>query len=122
MNSYSYVSFQSEAGRIMALEPTLEQAEELAGMFHLLGDVNRLRLICACLEKPVCVQDLAKRFNLTPSLVSHHLRLLRAARLMRADRQGKQVFYTVNDEHVRTVLQDMTIHVAEDGSVDCPPP
>ena len=100
----------------MAIEPSLEQAEELAGMFHLLGDVNRLRLIYACLEKPVCVQDLADRFTLTPSLVSHHLRLLRAARLMRADRRGKQVFYTVNDEHVRTVLEDMTIHVAEEGS------
>lgn len=99
----------------MAVEPTHEQAEELAGMFHLLGDVNRLRLICACLDQPVCVQDLADRFELTSSLVSHHLRLLRAARLMRAERRGKQVFYAVNDEHVRTVLRDMTIHVAEDG-------
>ncbi len=97
------------------MEPTFEQAEELAGMFHLLGDVNRLRLICACLEGAVCVQDLADRFSLTPSLVSHHLRLLKAARLMRAARRGKQVFYTVNDEHVRRVLSDMTTHVAEDA-------
>lgn len=100
----------------MIAEPTYAQAEELAGMFHLLGDVNRLRLICACLGEPVCVQDLAERFDLTPSLVSHHLRLLKAARLMRAERRGKQVFYTVNDEHVRTVLRDMTIHVAEGSS------
>lgn len=84
-------------------------------MFHLLGDVNRLRLICACLEEPVCVQDLADRFGLTASLVSQHLRLLKAARLMRAERRGKQVFYSVIDEHVRAVLRDMTLHVAEDG-------
>jgi len=99
----------------MAIEPHYEQVEELAGMFHLLGDVNRLRLICACLEEAVCVQDLAERFHLTPSLVSHHLRLLKAARLMRAERRGKQVFYTVNDEHVRAVLRDMIVHVAEEG-------
>lgn len=94
-------------------EPSAEQAEELAGMFHLLGDVNRLRLICACMNTPICVQDLAERFDLSPSLVSHHLRLLKAARLMRAERRGKQVFYTVQDDHVRTVLRDMTTHVAE---------
>lgn len=96
-------------------EPSVEQAEELAGMFHLLGDVNRLRLICACMDVPICVQDLADRFELSPSLVSHHLRLLKAARLMRAERRGKQVFYTVKDDHVRTVLRDMTTHVAEDS-------
>ena len=84
-------------------------------MFHLLGDINRLRLICACMAAPVCVQDLADRFGLSPSLVSHHLRLLKAARLMRAERRGKQVFYAVKDDHVRTVLHDMTTHVAEEG-------
>ncbi|MEJ2643549.1 MAG: metalloregulator ArsR/SmtB family transcription factor [Gammaproteobacteria bacterium] len=99
-----------------AAEPSLEQAEELAGMFHLLGDVNRLRLICACMDQAVCVQDLADRFGLSPSLVSHNLRLLKAARLMRAQRRGKQVFYTVDDHHVRTVLRDMTTHVAEPES------
>lgn len=97
-------------------EPSLEQAQELAGMFRLLGDVNRLRLICACLDAPVFVQDLAERFDLSSSLVSQHLRLLKAARLMRAERRGKQVFYIVIDEHVREVLQAMTSHVAEEGS------
>lgn len=96
-----------------------EQAEELAGMFHLLGDVNRLRLIHACMDEAVCVHDLAERFGLSPSLVSHHLRLLKAARLMRAERRGKQVFYAAADDHVRTVLRDMTRHVAEpDGERD----
>ncbi len=98
---------------VAALSP--EQAEELAGMFHLLGDVNRLRLIHACMDEAVCVHDLADRFGLSASLVSHHLRLLKAARLMRAERRGKQVFYTADDEHVRTVLRDMTTHVAEPG-------
>ncbi len=98
----------------MAIEPNPEQAEELAGMFRLLGEVNRILLICACLDGPVCVQDLAGRFGLSPSLASHHLRLMKAARLMRAERRGKKIFYAISDEHVRTVLHDMTVHVAED--------
>jgi len=77
------------------------QAIELAEMFRLMGDPSRLRIIVACLTAPVCVSELAARTRLSPSLVSHHLRLLRAARLLRADRQGKQVFYSAADEHVR---------------------
>jgi len=92
---------------------TDDKAQELAEMFHLLGDVNRLRLVHACMDESVCVQDLADRFGLSPSLVSHHLRLLKAARLMRADRRGKQVFYRAADEHVRSVLRDMTEHIGE---------
>ncbi|MBY8966651.1 metalloregulator ArsR/SmtB family transcription factor [Algiphilus sp.] len=89
------------------------QAEELAGMFHLLGDANRLRLVCACLDRAVSVQDLAAQLGLSASLASHHLRLLRAARLMRAERQGKHVFYRAADAHVSRMLADMIAHVQE---------
>jgi len=95
-----------------------EEATQLAEIFHLLGDANRLRLVHACLHEAVSVQDLAHRFDLSPSLVSHHLRLLRAARLMRAERRGKRVFYTAADEHVRTVLEDMTAHLQEHPEED----
>lgn len=90
-----------------------DQTAELAETFHILGDVNRLRIMLACLEAPICVQDIAGRLALSPSLVSHHLRMLRAARLVRADRQGKKVFYSAADEHVQRVLHDMTDHVGE---------
>lgn len=90
-----------------------DQATQLAETFHLLGDANRLRLVCACLDEAVSVQALADRLGLSPSLASHHLRLLRAARLMRTERQGKQVFYRAADEHVRRVLVDMIHHVQE---------
>ena len=81
-------STSSPIGCASAAEPSLEQAEELAGMFHLLGDVNRLRLICACMDQAVCVQDLADRFGLSPSLVSHNLRLLKAVRVRLAPATG----------------------------------
>jgi len=91
-----------------------DQAAELAEVFRLLGDSNRLRLICACLTEPVSVHDLAERLGITASLVSHHLRLLKAARLMRAEKRGRQVFYYAADEHVRRVLHDMTEHLDEE--------
>ena len=92
---------------------TDDQAIELAEMFRLLGDPSRLRIVIACLDAPVCVSELAARTRLSPSLVSHHLRLLRAGRLLRAERHGKQVFYAPADEHVRCTISDMLAHVRE---------
>lgn len=86
---------------------------ELADLFRLLGDPTRLRIVLACLEGPVAVHDIAGRHALSSSLVSHHLRLLRAARIVRADRQGKQVFYVAADQHISSVLADMLAHIAE---------
>lgn len=86
---------------------------ELADMFRLLGDPTRLRIVLACLDEPISVGDIADRLELSPSLVSHHLRLLRAARVVKADRQGKQVFYAAADQHVSGVLADMLEHIAE---------
>lgn len=91
----------------------MDQATELAEVFHLLGEPNRLRLVCACLDQPVSVHELAERLGISSSLVSHHLRLLKAARLMRAEKHGRQVFYRAADEHVQRVLRDMTEHLDE---------
>lgn len=82
----------------------------LAEMFRLLGEPNRLSLVYACLEQACSVQQLARQADISMSLASHHLRLLRAARLLRAERRGKQVFYIAADAHVRRVLLDMAEH------------
>ncbi len=86
---------------------------DLADLFRLLGDPTRLRIVLACLESPVSVGDIAGKLALSGPLVSHHLRLLRAARILKADRQGKQVFYAAADRHVSEMLADMLEHVAE---------
>src|SRR5699024_4772931 len=96
---------------------SVDKAEQLAETFHLLGDANRLRRVYACLDEAISVQDLADRLGLSQSLTSHHLRLLRAARLMRTERRGKQIFYRAADEHVRRVVADMVEHVEEDSHV-----
>ncbi len=98
-------------GEVLSI--TDDQAIELSEMFRLMGDASRLRIILACLGAPICVSDIALRTRLSPSLVSHHLRLLRAARILRAQRQGKQVFYAAADEHIRGVISDMVAHVGE---------
>jgi ArsR family transcriptional regulator len=91
-----------------------DEIVELAEMFRLMSDPTRLRIILACLTKPVAVTEMAQGLGLSASLVSHHLRLLRAARLLQADRQGRQVFYVVGDDHIRSMLTDMVDHVAEE--------
>ena len=88
----------------------------LAETFHLLGDPTRLRIVIACLAGPVSVGEIATRAGASPSLASHHLRLLKTARIVAAERRGKQVFYAAADDHIRTVLGDMIEHVAEDHS------
>lgn len=86
---------------------------ELADLFRLLGDATRLRIVLACLSTPIAVNDIANKLELSSSLVSHHLRLLRAARIVKADRHGKQIFYVAADQHISSVLTDMLEHIAE---------
>ena len=93
-----------------------DQVVELAEMFRLMSDPTRLRIILACLDAPAAVNEMAERIGSSASLVSHHLRLLRAARLLQADRRGRQVFYVVGDEHIRSMLTDMVDHVSEDDA------
>ncbi|MCH8181831.1 MAG: winged helix-turn-helix transcriptional regulator [Proteobacteria bacterium] len=96
------------------------QTAELADMFRLMGDASRLRIVLACLDGPVAVGDIAARLGLSPSLVSHHLRLLRAGRILKATREGKQVFYAAADAHISRVVADMVAHVGEtlrDGEI-----
>ncbi|WP_082143710.1 ArsR/SmtB family transcription factor [Nitratireductor soli] len=86
----------------------------LAETFRLLGDPSRLRILLSCLAGPISVGDIAERLDLSLSLVSHHLRLLRGARLVKGVRQAKQIFYEIADQHVSQVLQDMATHISED--------
>jgi ArsR family transcriptional regulator len=101
-------------------DPSLsdEQAQELAEVFRMLGDPNRLRIALACLGSALCVGDVAERVGLSPALVSHHLRVLKAARFLTARKRGKQVFYVATDDRVRCIVRDMVGHVAEPNDED----
>ncbi len=95
-----------------------DDALELAEIFHLLGDASRLRIVYACLAGPVSAGVLASGLGLSPSLVSHHLRLLKAARILTSERRGRQIFYSALDDHIRDMLRDMVIHIKEDHGED----
>jgi DNA-binding transcriptional ArsR family regulator len=98
----------------MSIPPDIDNlVDELADLFHLLGDPTRLRIVLACLAQPTSVGEIATRLALSSSLVSHHLRLLRAARIVKAERQGKQVFYTAADAHISGLLANMFEHLEE---------
>lgn len=93
-----------------------ERVSELADLFRLMGDGTRLRIILSCLGGPASVGEIAAEVGVSPSLVSHHLRLLRAARLVRGERRGRQIFYAPRDQHIRCVIEDMVAHVKEPRS------
>jgi DNA-binding transcriptional ArsR family regulator len=97
---------------------TTDQTDKLAEMFRLLGEPNRLGIVTTCLDGPLSVGDITARLALSQSLVSHHLRLLRAARLLKAGRRGKQVYYSIPDCHVREMLTNMIEHAAEPAEHD----
>jgi len=86
----------------------------IAETYRLLGDPTRLKVVLTCLDGPIAVGDIAKTTGASQSLVSHHLRLLRAARLVRGTRKNKQVFYEVEDDHIARMLADMLAHAEED--------
>lgn len=95
--------------------PALEGAQiaELAELLRLLGEPTRLRILLACLTEPASVGDIAARVNIPRSLVSHHLRMLRAGRFLRSTRNGKQIIYSPVDDRIRCILQDLVEHVVE---------
>jgi len=87
--------------------------ESVADVFKLLGDPTRVRLLDALSHGERCVCDLAMLVGLSESAVSHQLRLLRGARLVRARRTGRMAFYSLDDHHVIGLLHDTRRHVEE---------
>lgn len=90
----------------------------LAETFRLLGDPSRLRIMLCCMKGSTSVGEIADSLELSQSLVSHHLRLLRGARLVKGVRRAKHIFYEVADQHVSQVLQDMASHIVEEQADD----
>jgi DNA-binding transcriptional ArsR family regulator len=100
------------AARRAALLPA-EVVEPLAETFKLLGDATRVRLLDALARGELCVCELAALVGLSESAVSHQLRLLRGLRLVRPRRAGRQVFYSLDDQHIMALFQQGLRHVEE---------
>ena len=103
------------AGMRPTTGPTLSDASPvaLAETFKVLGDTTRVRILDALSRTELCVCDLARHIGLSESAVSHQLRLLRGTRLVRARRDGRQMFYTLDDQHIVGLFEQGLEHVEE---------
>lgn len=84
---------------------------QLAALFRILGDPNRVRLILLLLDAELSVNALSQRLEMSQSAVSHQLRLLRDHHLVRYRKQGRRVYYTLDDEHIRAILIQARAHI-----------
>jgi DNA-binding transcriptional ArsR family regulator len=92
---------------------SLEKAQRMAEFFSSLGDPNRLRILSALAEQELCVCDLAAIVKMSESAVSHQLRILRTMRVVSYRKQGRNVFYCLNDSHVLNLYQEVASHLDE---------
>ena len=94
--------------------PQEEELYDLAELFKVFGDATRIRILYVLFEAEVCVCDLAEALNMTQSAISHQLRILKQNKLVKSRREGKSVFYSLADGHVRTIIDQGREHIEED--------
>lgn len=100
-----------------AVQGRLENVDELshvANLFKVLGDLTRIKIITVLRGNEMCVCDLAVCLNMTQSAISHQLRVLKQARLVRARRDGKIMYYSLDDEHIDNILDMGFDHIRHD--------
>ena len=112
MSNRSYVHQAKTPARL--LDESAVRA--LAETFKVLGDSTRVRILDALSRTERCVQDLADVLGVTQSTVSHQLRLLRSMRLVRTRRDGRQIFYTLDDDHIVKLFEQGLEHVEEQAT------
>lgn len=128
MNKYSYkkrgvrMDFELSEQNIVDFEkiekikkilPQDDLIFEMAELFKVFGDSTRMKIICSLLEEELCVGDIAVLTNSTPSAISHQLRVLKQAKLVKYRKEGKIVYYSLDDEHVSQIYEKGREHVEE---------
>ena len=108
-----HAGHDQDVPRIQEAMPDADTVMDLADLFKVLGDQTRVRLLLALSIGEACVCCLAEALEMSPSAVSHQLRVLRTAKLVRARRQGKNMYYALDDEHVHTLMAQGLDHVLE---------
>ena len=93
--------------------PKEELLYELAEFFKIFGDSSRIRILSLLQQEKLCVGEISELLNLSPSAVSHQLRILRQARLVRYKKIGKEVFYELDDDHIEKIFEQGLEHIQE---------
>lgn len=104
--------------KVNATMPRDETLYDLADLFRIFADSTRIRILYVLFESEVCVCDLAQLLGMTQSAISHQLRSLKQSKLVKYRREGKTVFYSLADDHVRTILGQGMEHVTEGIKID----
>ncbi len=91
---------------------------DVSDFFKILGDSTRLRILCALDNEEMCVCDIANLLNMTKSSISHQLKVLKIDRLVKSKKNGKEVYYSLNDEHVKMVLEIAIEHIIHKEGVE----
>ncbi|AOR22513.1 ArsR/SmtB family transcription factor [Clostridium taeniosporum] len=101
---------------VMKVKDLLPQEEilyDLAELFKVFGDSTRIKIICALFESELCVCDMAALLGMTQSAISHQLRTLKSARLVKFRREGKVIYYSLDDEHIKHIFDEGFKHITE---------
>mgnify|MGYP002742377826 CR=1 FL=1 len=98
--------------------PQEESLYDLAELFKVFGDSTRIRILWALHEVEMCVCDIANVLNMTKSAVSHQLRALREADLVKFRKSGKEVLYSLSDNHVKEIFEQGLVHIQEEKGED----
>ena len=93
--------------------PQEETLYDLAELFKVFGDSTRIKILCALFESEMCVCDLSALLNVSQSAISHQLRVLKSARLVKFRRAGKIIYYSLDDEHIKHIFDEGLKHITE---------
>lgn len=93
--------------------PAEDTLYDLSELFRIFGDSTRIRILYVLFEAEMCVCDIAQLLGMTQSAISHQLRALKNAKLVKSRREGKTVFYSLSDDHVKTIMDQGLEHVTE---------
>lgn len=112
LEEQNIVDFQ-KVEKIKKMLPKDDLIFEMAEIFKVFGDSTRMKIISALLEDELCVGDIAIITNSTPSAISHQLRVLKQAKLVKYRKEGKIVYYSLDDEHVKEIYEKGREHIEE---------
>ncbi|AWK52970.1 transcriptional regulator [Clostridium beijerinckii] len=93
--------------------PEDETLYDLADLFKIFGDSTRIKILCGLFQAEMCVCDIAALLGMTQSAISHQLRVLKQSRLVKYRKEGKIVYYSLEDEHVKRIFDQGLIHISE---------
>ncbi len=134
MNKYSYIQMKGKdimedkiniencncsiihedvVNKVKECIPQEELLYDLADLFKIFGDTTRIKILCALFQAEMCVCDIAALLGMTQSSISHQLRVLKQARLVKYRKEGKVVYYSLDDEHVKSIFDQGLIHITE---------